>query len=246
MLLTVAGGAAGAIYAAVKTPTYVAKAYVVATASRSDPATALNFAQAYGRIATSGPVLATARRRLHDSSGLSSVRSSSSPDAPVVEIVATGADARHTADLANAVARGLADYASERSRDTNVKLSVLAPATVPARPSSPKPPLELAVGAAVGLLIGGLVVMGATGRREPMPHPDSAGASPHTGPAPVVRPVRTVAKPLFAMPPIPDSDGSARTALLRAVPDRTGAPTPGTAPPRITGRAAVDDLKEER
>ncbi|WIM92886.1 Wzz/FepE/Etk N-terminal domain-containing protein [Actinoplanes oblitus] len=229
VLLALLGGAAGAVYAAVKTPTYTAKAYVVATA-RDDPATALNFAQAYGRIATSGPVLATARSALSDPTGLSSVRSSTSPDAPVVEIVATGGDPQHTAGLANAVAGALADYANKRSKATTVKLSVLAPATVPARPTSPKPPLELAVGAAAGLLIGGLAALGGGARGEPPPRPEPA---PRPAPERVARAMarppspRTATIPVFAMPP------PAPTSNLDAE------------PPAV-GRAVVDGSEDER
>ncbi|MFI7598067.1 Wzz/FepE/Etk N-terminal domain-containing protein [Actinoplanes sp. NPDC049681] len=165
LLLTLVGGAAGATYAAMKTPTYTAKAYVVAIGEPGESITALNFAQAYGRIATSGPVLAQAAARLGgDRTGLSSVTASTSPDAPVVELTATGTSARHTTDLANAVAGALADYGSLRRSDTKVTLSMLAPATVPEKPTSPKPPLELAVGAAGGLLIGGLAVLAGVGR----------------------------------------------------------------------------------
>lgn len=165
LLLTLVGGAAGATYAAMKTPTYTAKAYVVAIGEPGESITALNFAQAYGRIATSGPVLAQAAARLGgDRTGLSSVTASTSPDAPVVEITASGTSARHTTDLANAVAGALADYGGLRRSDTKVTLSMLAPATVPEKPTSPKPPLELAVGAAGGLLIGGLAVLAGVGR----------------------------------------------------------------------------------
>ncbi|MEV4639661.1 Wzz/FepE/Etk N-terminal domain-containing protein [Actinoplanes sp. NPDC049548] len=165
LLLALVGGAAGATYAALKTPTYTAKAYVVAIGEPGESITALNFAQAYGRIATSGPVLAQAAARLGgDAGGLSSVTAETSPDAPVVEITATGTSARATTDRANAVAGALTEYGSLRRSDTKVSLSMLAPATVPERPTSPKPPLELAVGAAGGLLIGGLAVLAGVGR----------------------------------------------------------------------------------
>ena len=248
-LLTVVGAAAGATYAAVKTPTYLATAYVVAIASEGDPATALNFAQAYGRIATSGPVLATARSRLSDASGLSSVRSSTSPDAPVVEIVATGTDARHTSDLANAVAHALADYASKRSKDTNVKLSVLAPATVPARPTSPKPPLELAIGAAAGLLIGGLAALGGGGRGEPPPKPARDRRTSHTARAsvPPAPPGRTVATPVFAVPPARDLDGAQPTMLLHPASEQPVSPAVGIVPStRVVGRVPVNESEDER
>lgn len=178
LLLTAIGGGLGAAYAALATPTYTAKAYVVATATAGDSIGALNFAQAYGRVATSGPVLAKAGALLGaDRSGLDSVTASTSPDAPVVEIDATGPSARHTADVANAVATALAAYGTDRRADTHVGLALLARATTPARPSSPRPPLEPVVGAAGGLLIGGLALLAGAGRPEPRPQerPDEPG-----------------------------------------------------------------------
>jgi capsular polysaccharide biosynthesis protein len=166
LLLTAIGGGAGAAYAALKTPTYTAKAYVVATANAGDSISALNFAQAYGRVATSGPVLAKAGALLGaDDSGLTAVTASTSPDAPVIEIDATGSSARHTADVANAVANALAAYGTVRRDQTHVGLALLAAALTPAKPSSPRPPLELIVGAAGGLLIGGLAVLAGVGRK---------------------------------------------------------------------------------
>jgi capsular polysaccharide biosynthesis protein len=165
VLLTLVGGTAGAVYGAVKTPTYTAKAYVVAIGDAGDSITALNFAQAYGRVATTGPVLAKAGVLLGtDRAGLDGVTASTSPDAPIVEITATGTAAVHTAAVANAVANALADYGSARKADTHVSLALLAGATTPAKPSAPKPPMELLVGAAGGLLIGGLAVLAGVGR----------------------------------------------------------------------------------
>jgi capsular polysaccharide biosynthesis protein len=165
ILLTVIGGSAGAAYAATKTPAYTAKAYVVAIGDPGESITALNFAQAYGRIATSGPVLAKAATALGtQTAGLNQVTASTSPDAPVIEISATGTSPAHTAALANAVANALADYGSARKADTHVGFALLAGALTPKSPTSPKPPLELAVGAAGGLLIGGLTVLAGVGR----------------------------------------------------------------------------------
>jgi capsular polysaccharide biosynthesis protein len=165
LALIVIGGAAGAVYGATKTPTYTAKAYVVAIGDTGDPIGALNFAQAYGRVATTGPVMALAGPKLGtDRSGLDTVTASTSPDAPVIEITATGPSAQHTAAVANAVANALADLGNSRKADTHVSLAMLAAATTPTKPTSPKPPLELAVGAAAGLLIGGLAVLAGVGR----------------------------------------------------------------------------------
>jgi len=164
-LVTLLGAIAGAVYGAVKTPTYTAKAYVVAIGNEGDSNTALNFAQAYGRIAISGPVLALAGTRLgSNTNGLTRVTASTSPDAPVIQVTANGTSAQHAADLANAVADGLVNYGNTRRTDTHVGLAMLAGATKPTKPSSPKPPLELVVGAAAGLLIGALALLAGIGR----------------------------------------------------------------------------------
>ncbi|MEV7623261.1 Wzz/FepE/Etk N-terminal domain-containing protein [Actinoplanes sp. NPDC089786] len=167
LLLTAIGGGAGAAYAAIKTPTYTAKAYVVTIGAGAEPIVALNYAQAYGRIATTGPVLATAGQTLGaDRTGLNRVTASTSPDAPVIEITAIGPSPSRTATVANAVANSLISLGDTRKGETRVGLTMLAAATPPARPTSPKPPMELAVGAAAGLLIGGLAVLAGAGRRS--------------------------------------------------------------------------------
>jgi capsular polysaccharide biosynthesis protein len=165
LALTLVGGVAGGVYGAHETPTYTAKAYVVAIGDPGDSISALNFAQAYGRIATSGPVLAMAGTTLgRDRSGLADVTASTSPDAPVVELTATGHSAGHATAVANAMANALVTLGNARKVDTRVTLQVLAAATVPSRPTSPRPPLELAVGAAAGFLIGGLAALAGVGR----------------------------------------------------------------------------------
>jgi len=167
VLLTLLGGIAGGVYGAVKTPSYVAQSYVVVTGQPGEPGVALNFAQAYGRIVKTGPVADKAAAGLGSRQDLQLVTTSTSPDTPVVEITATGTNAKHTADVANAVAQALVDVGNGRKEQTRVTLSILASASVPAAPSSPKPPLELAVGAAAGLLLGGLSVLAGVGRSSP-------------------------------------------------------------------------------
>jgi uncharacterized protein involved in exopolysaccharide biosynthesis len=164
VLLTLIGASAGGIYGAVKTPTYVAQAYVVVTGEPGESVAALNFAQAFGRIATKGPVAERAAAVLGSTEELKRVTASTSPDAPVIEITATGRTAGRTATVANAVAQALVEVGTARRDQTRVGLAVLASASTPTGPSSPKPPLELAVGAAGGLLIGALAVLAGVGR----------------------------------------------------------------------------------
>jgi capsular polysaccharide biosynthesis protein len=180
-LLTLVGATAGAVYGAVKTPTYTAQAYVVVTGEAGDPVGAVNFAQAYGRIATKGAVADRAATALGSRADLKQVTASTSPDAPVIEITATGTEAARTAQVANAVAQALVDFAGTRKGETRVSVSVLAAASTPASPSSPKPPLEMAVGAAGGLLVGGLALLAGVGRRSDIPRPATVAPAPAVG-----------------------------------------------------------------
>jgi capsular polysaccharide biosynthesis protein len=165
-VLTLLGAIAGGIYSALATPTYQAQAYVVASAEAGEGPAALNFAQAYGRIATKGPVADKAATKLGSTKGLDQVTASTSPDTPVIEITATGTDAKQTAAVANAVAQSLVEFGATRKTETRVTLTILAAANVPASPSSPRPPMEAAIGGAGGLLIGGLAVLAGVGRAK--------------------------------------------------------------------------------
>ncbi|MYR62376.1 lipopolysaccharide biosynthesis protein, partial [Streptomyces sp. SID625] len=61
---TVAGGLLGGAYGVLAPPVYSATSYVVAVpGQKSDPAAALGFAQAYGRVATQVAVLGDAQRQ---------------------------------------------------------------------------------------------------------------------------------------------------------------------------------------
>ncbi|GGT40710.1 lipopolysaccharide biosynthesis protein [Streptomyces chromofuscus] len=158
----VAGGLLGGAYGMLKTPTYTATSYVVAVPTeKSDPATALGFAQAYGRIATQVAVLGDAQvwsgvpvRTLRDS-----VRTATSPDAPMLAVTATSSRPDLAADMANAVARALTRHAGDIAGATNVELQQFARATKPAQPSSASSTVTGLVGASAGGLLGGLALL---------------------------------------------------------------------------------------
>src|SRR6266498_2143446 len=107
VLLTLLGAAAGGVYGALKTPSYTAQAYVVVTGQPGEPNVAVNFAQAYGRIVSTGLAADKAAAALGSSKDLTQVTASTSPDTPVIEITATSTDAARTAAVANAVAQAL-------------------------------------------------------------------------------------------------------------------------------------------
>ncbi|MBC7271552.1 MAG: lipopolysaccharide biosynthesis protein [Streptomyces sp.] len=156
------GGLLGGAYGALRTPEYTATSYLVAVpAEGSDPAGALGFAQAYGRVATQLAVLGDAQvwagvpvATLKDS-----VRTATSPDAPMVAVTATSGRPDLAADMANAVARALTRHADAGVKTTDVKLQRFARAVKPTEPSSASPALTGLVGASAGGLLGGLALL---------------------------------------------------------------------------------------
>lgn len=186
VLLGLAGGAAYGLFAA---PQYTATGYVaVVPGAGTDSATALGFAQAYGRIATDTAVLVEARGAtgatvddLRDD-----VRAATSPDAPMVEVTGTASSPGKAADVANAVADALVRVGNRTVTSTGVQLSLFSPALAPTEPTSPSLPLAAAVGACAGGLTGGLVLLASPrGRREdpafPGVVPAPAGSTEGTG-----------------------------------------------------------------
>ncbi|MFJ1703972.1 lipopolysaccharide biosynthesis protein [Kitasatospora sp. NPDC088346] len=173
------GALAGAGYAAVVSPSYAADSYVVVVPERGgDGAAAVNFAQAYGRLAGQPQVLAGAVAETgHTVAALGGlVSGTTSPDAPVIDITGTGPRPQDAVRAADAVARSLITFANTSSKETGVRLVPLAAAAEPEKPSTPSAQLDTAVGGAAGLLVGALVMM--TRRR--------AGAAPaEEGTAPV-------------------------------------------------------------
>jgi capsular polysaccharide biosynthesis protein len=184
------GVGAGAWYAAIQTPAYTAQAFVVVVPRPGTDATiGLKYAQAYGRIATQNPVLAkaaaTMRPTLEQNTSVDEVRrhvrATTSPDVPLIEVAASADAPNKAADLANTVANALVKFGNDSKTRTTVRLAPFIEATPPADPSSPNTPLSIAVGAAAGLLIGGLLALAdiggrpSAGRREDAP---AAGERP--------------------------------------------------------------------
>ncbi|MFG3053903.1 YveK family protein [Kitasatospora sp. NPDC048239] len=172
------GAVAGAGYAVVAHPSYAANSYVIVVPQTTgESATAINFAQAYGRLAGQPQVLAAAAADTgHTRTELEAlVHGTTSPDAPMIEITGTGARPQEAVQAADAVARSLVAFANASSRETGVRLVPLAPAAEPDKPTTPSAQLDVAVGGAAGLLVGALVMM--TRRR-------GTAVGPQTAPAP--------------------------------------------------------------
>ncbi|MEU3250133.1 lipopolysaccharide biosynthesis protein [Streptomyces sp. NPDC006997] len=159
---TLTGALLGGAYGALRTPEYSATSYVVALPDgKSDPSAALGLAQAYGRVATQLAVLGDAQVWAGVPVGTlkDSVRTATSPDAPMVAVTASSARPDLAADMANAVARALTRHADDSADDTRVELRQFARAVEPTEPSSASPGLTGLVGASAGGLLGGLALL---------------------------------------------------------------------------------------
>ncbi|MET8755780.1 lipopolysaccharide biosynthesis protein [Streptomyces sp. NPDC004667] len=163
------GLAAGGAYGVLKAPEYAATSYVVAVPNETtEPATALGFAQAYGRIATSSSTLAYAQPRAGvDARRLrTQVRTETSPDSPMIAITGMSKSPSEAADIANAVADALTLTSNQAAKNTGVQLLLFNQAVAPGEPASPSAPVSGAVGLCAGGLLGGLWLLARPGRRK--------------------------------------------------------------------------------
>ncbi len=198
-LLAALGAVAGYGYVLLVDPTYVARAYVIAIArDPGNSAAAVSYAQTFAKIVPQGDVVnapaGASRGEVSPAELRRQVQTSTSPDAPVIEIAGSANTAAHAAELANAMAGGLIGMAKRQSADTRINLVLLSAADPPTDPASPRPILDVAVGTAAGLLLGGLLVLAGTGRARTRPapaNPITAGPKRPTNNSPV-RPVTNV------------------------------------------------------
>ncbi|MEU1037156.1 lipopolysaccharide biosynthesis protein [Streptomyces sp. NPDC005551] len=156
------GALAGGTYGVLTPATYTATSYVVVVPTgQADPASALGFAQAYGRVATQLAVLGDAQVWAGVPVGTlqESVRTATSPDAPMVSVTATSSRPDLAADMANAVSRSLTRHANDTKGSTHVELLQFSRAVKPAEASSAPPAVTGLVGAAAGGLLGGLSLL---------------------------------------------------------------------------------------
>lgn len=171
VLLTVLGAVAGLAYALIRPPEYTAKAYLAVVAQNPGDSSAVSYAQAYSRIASQGDALKAAADASAGKATVQDLRHSvlaaASPDAPVIELTGAANSADRAADLVNLLADGLTKTANAHTGDTRVRVALLSAAVPPADPTSPQLPLAVAVGAAAGLLLGGLAFLGLGERKSP-------------------------------------------------------------------------------
>lgn len=231
VLCAVLGTLAGTGYGLLATPQYAATAYVVVVpAEKGDPASALGFAQAYGRVATSGGVLTQARADADVPLATlrGGVQSATSPDAPMIEISGTAGRPEQAATFANAVAEALTEDGNKATKSTGVSLVLFAEALPPASPASPSAPLAAAVGGCAGGLLGALLLLV---RPRPADRRPSAVV-----PAPASPEAPTAPVPSWDSPPAP-----ADTARATATSGKAAASGKATASERAarTGKAAT-------
>ncbi|MET9449330.1 lipopolysaccharide biosynthesis protein [Streptomyces cinerochromogenes] len=163
------GGLLGGGYGVLKPAEYTATSYVVAVPGKgADTATALGFAQAYGRVATQIAVLGDAQEQagVPVSALRAGVRTATSPDAPMVAVSATSEHPAEAAAMADAVARALTRHAAAAEADTHVELRQFSRAVRPDEPSSPSPGVTALVGASAGGLLGALALLVRPRRRR--------------------------------------------------------------------------------
>ncbi|GAB2715347.1 Wzz/FepE/Etk N-terminal domain-containing protein [Kitasatospora kifunensis] len=191
------GAVVGAGYAVLAPAVYTANSYVVVVPTNGGEAgLAVNFAQAYGRLAAQPQVLAMAAPDAGRTGAelANQVAGTTSPDAPVIEIAGSGGQPDAAVKAADAVAKALVSFANTSSKETGVKLVPLAAAADPDKPTTPSKQLDVAVGGAAGVLVGALAMMA---RRKGTGDADAAPV-PTGGPAvvgPAAGPVAAVPTP---------------------------------------------------
>ena len=172
LLVGVAMGVAGAILATgLMPPSYTSSSYVLVVPARdADGSNAINYAQAYARIATNQAVLQKALTdqaiALEPSRVRQLVSASASPDAPLIEITARDRQPERAAQLANIVATGLTSYSTARAQDTGYRVRQFTRALPPSRASSPNRDLNIILGVSMGLLLSGLLALNLPSRRN--------------------------------------------------------------------------------
>lgn len=169
LALMLAGVGAGALAAALQEPSYSAETQVFVSTQGGDTSAelvqgnsfTLSRVKTYARLATSQDVLERVIADLGlpmDSQELaSSVQAAPVLDTTIIEISAVDEDPARAAEIADAVAASLATTVaaieSPGEGGSPVRLTTVEQATVPQSPVSPRPMLNIALGALVGLAL---------------------------------------------------------------------------------------------
>ncbi|MET4639307.1 polysaccharide biosynthesis tyrosine autokinase [Mycetocola sp. 2940] len=172
LLLTLVGVAAAAGFSLTQSPQYAASSKVFVSTSSGETANDLaqgnNFTvqrvKTYSDLATTPivllPVIASLELNTTAESLARSVSVSAAIDTTIIEIVVTDPDPVVAADVANAVSESLTvaveriETPTAEEATSPVRLTMVQQAEVPARPESPRIPLNLGIGALLGFAVG--------------------------------------------------------------------------------------------
>jgi len=178
VMLTLVGVGAAAGYSIVQTPSYAATSKVFVSTqgsgSASDLAQGSSFTtqrvKTYSQLVTTPivllPVIASLHLKTTGEKLAALVTPTATLDTSIIEIAVTDTDPVRAADIANAVSSSLSSVVETiETSDTSgavtpVKLTRVQEASVPTAPVTPKIPLNIALGALVGLALGiGIAVL---------------------------------------------------------------------------------------
>jgi succinoglycan biosynthesis transport protein ExoP len=172
VVLALVSVAAAAAYSIVQVPQYSSSATVFvstsASSSVSDLAQGNSFTlqrvKTYAELVTTAivltPVIKSLKLDMTTSDLKAEVTASAPLDKTLIEIVVEDADPERAAQIATAVSSSLAevvqniDTTSASATNSPVKLTLVQNAEVPTRPISPNVPLNVALGALIGLALG--------------------------------------------------------------------------------------------
>lgn len=155
-------GAGASLFAG---PNYQSSIYllVVSDPRQTDAASALNYTQAYGKLATAPTVVGevfTARDIEPTPESINEAANVEiSPDSPMFQIIVNSANPEDASRLANELGSTVSSYTEELADRTGYRAEVAAEAVPPVEPDSPDLGLNIAVGGAIGLLTGGVLAL---------------------------------------------------------------------------------------
>ena len=182
LLIGVALGiGAGVLVSNLIPPSYSSTSYLlVVPVGNGEDSNAINYAQAYSRVATDQAVV---EKALIDN-GIpvepgkirQFVSVSASPDAPLIEITARDRQPERAARLANVVAQGLSSYSNARAGGTGYRVQQFTRALPASRTSSPNRSLNTMIGVSIGLLLAGLLALNLPSRRTRRGWQEALGA----------------------------------------------------------------------
>ena len=160
----------GAVWGVIATllmpPTYQASVYLLVVTATPDieNVAAFDYTQAYSRVATIpsvvGPVVSRYGIEPSPQAIQEAVTVEVPPNSPVFEITVTTRNRDTAVALVNDLGAKVSSFSTERlAPGSGYRAIVIAEALTPKDPISPSPKLNIALGAAIGLFMGGVLVL---------------------------------------------------------------------------------------